>query len=222
MKPQQMSLRAALGVALLLAACDQQPTEPPPAVSEAIRLTPPASQTVPHPFVGQVVNLVLLGIDEVTQCLDVAGGLANAGDDVQVYPCHNGLNQQWRIEAAPLSVGSLEHHDLRILRTRRDLVMLRSMKNPNMCLDVRAATTNGGEQMQVFDCHGQRNQAFQLPQPVAGSQSPTSGYIKTELSGFTMALEAGTLPDRLVRQKAWNTLARQRWGFQIAGTGFRL
>jgi len=172
--------------------------------------------------VGQIVNLVMLSNDPVTMCLDVAGGMASIGDYVQAYACHNGLNQQWKVEAAPLSAGSLATHDLRILRTRSDLVMFRSMKNPSVCLDVRGATANGGEAVQVFTCHGERNQAFSLPRPNAGSPSPTTGPIKTEVSGFTMALDAGTPLQPWVLQKVWNQTARQHWGFQPAGTGTRL
>jgi hypothetical protein len=214
------ALGALLGLALLLAACQEQPTEPVPTGTASLSYTPPAYQSAPHPFVGQVVNVVLISVDPVFHCLDVAGGLANVGDFVQVYPCHNGLNQQWRIEAAPLSAGSLATHDLRILRRRQDLVMLRSMKNPNVCLDVANATANGNENLVVFNCHGERNQAFALPRP--GGANFTVGAIKTEVSGFTMALDAGSATDRWVRQKPLAEFTRQDWAFQPAGTGNRL
>jgi hypothetical protein len=38
-----------------------------------------------------VVNVVLISPDPGFKCLDVAGGLAQVGENVQVYPCHNGL-----------------------------------------------------------------------------------------------------------------------------------
>lgn len=215
-------LGIALGLSLLLAGCQENPSEPIQPETASLSYTPPAYQSSPHPFVGQVVNVVLISIDPVFHCLDVAGGLAQVGDYVQVYPCNNGLNQQWRIEAAPLSAGSLATHNLRILRRRQDLVVLRSMKNPGVCLDVANATANGNEFLVVFNCHGERNQAFSLPRPQQGAGSFTTGAIKTELSGFTMALDAGTASDRWVRQKLLAEFTRQDWAFQPAGTGNRL
>ena len=214
-------LGVVLGFSLLLAACERHPSEPTEVTAEAAAYgSLPAYQQVPHPFVGKVVNVVLISPDPGFWCLDVAGGLAQPSDLVQVFPCHNGLNQQWRIDAAPISTGSLEGHDLRILRQRKDLVMLRSMKNPSVCLDVANATANGNEYLVVFNCHGERNQAFSLPRP--GGSNFTTGYIKTELSAFTMALDAGNSTDHWVRQKIVAELTRQDWAFQPAGTGTRL
>lgn len=214
-------LGAALGISLLLAACNEHPTEQSSTETASLSYTPPAYQSIPHAFVGQVVNLLLLS-DLGVKCLDIAGGIANVGDYVQVYPCHNGLNQQWKVEAAPLSAGSLETHNLRILRTRSDLVMFRSMKNPSLCLDVRGATANGGETVQVFNCQGERNQAFLLPRPNSASPSPTTGPIKTEVSGFGMVLDGGNASQPWVTQRPWNQTNWQHWGYQPAGTGFRL
>lgn len=94
-------LGAALGLSLLLAACNESPTEQRSTETASLRYTPPAYQSVPHPFVGQIVNLVMLSSDPVTTCLDVAGGATNIGDYVQAFPCHNGLNQQWKVEGRP-------------------------------------------------------------------------------------------------------------------------
>ncbi len=75
-----------------------------------------------------------------------------------------------------------------VLRDRADLVILRSVQNPNLRLDVRGATINGGELAQLHTCHDGNNQACRLPPP--SPTAATYGGLDTEGSGFHAAREA--------------------------------
>lgn len=218
-------LPALLGLSLILAACNESSTEPTEAPAETSRAAGPTAQALStvHPFVGDTVNLVLISSDAVTQCLDIQWApLAYAL--AQVHPCHNGPNQRFIITAAPTAQIEWNGRNwvYRYYRDRPDLVVFKSAVDPSLCLDVIGATALGGEQVQLFPCHYQSNQAFRLPTPIPGSQSPTYGGLDTEISGYHMRLEAGTGSQPLIRQQPSNTLARQKWGFQLVRDGTRL
>jgi hypothetical protein len=204
--------------ALALAGCDNPPTEPVAAITP----TPQLSTSSPHPFVGQIVNLVLLSPNLPEQCMDVVGGVATIQRPVQSYNCWNGPNQQFKIDAAPMTIVVCDGFqcEVDVLRNRADLVIFRSVQNPNLCLDVRAGTANGGEQVQLYTCHYGSNQAFRLPTPSPGA--PTYGGLDTEVSGFHMRLEAASANDSYVRQQPSSNWKPQKWQFQPAGTHFRL
>jgi hypothetical protein len=79
-------------------------------------------------------------------CLDVPdyGGLSQNGDHLQIFQCHGGPDQQFRL----LDDGTI-----------------RTVQGESMCLDVAdyGRPPQNGDPIQIFQCHGDSNQQFSLP-----------------------------------------------------------
>jgi chitinase len=83
-----------------------------------------------------------------TQAWDVTGGASATGDSVkiQTWAYGGGTNQQWQ----PVSLGSGYYKMV--------------ARNSGKCLDVPAASTANGVQLQQYTCNGTTAQAFRLAQ----------------------------------------------------------
>jgi hypothetical protein len=108
-------------------------------------------------------------------CLDIAHGDYTSGTTVNAFPCHSPLspdpnsmlNQQWIVTTIPSASYVADSFGL----PARNPYILRSLGNPNLCLDVRGGTQTGGEAMQIFNCANLAtpsvpyalNQTFSLP-----------------------------------------------------------
>jgi hypothetical protein len=99
-------------------------------------------------------------------------------------------------------------------------VSLRSVYNPNFCVDVAAGTANGNEAFQLYACHTGSNQLFHLPLPGTVTSTTATGAVLTKNSKYTMALEADA-PNSLGTVKpTWQRLysatrSYQRWTLQV-------
>ena len=70
------------------------------------------------------------------------------------------------------------------------VVVFKSVLNPNLCLDVRGGTANGGEHLQLFNCHYGANQRFAVPFATPyGSGHAVAGNICTMVSNRSMVLD---------------------------------
>ncbi len=97
-----------------------------------------------------IVNFLAPDIREIVsrqsgQCLDITGGLPALGNGValQQYPCHGGMNQQFRVPAnkmTPFSSIQAVHSD--------------------KCLDVAFASSEDGMDINQYDCHEGLNQQW--------------------------------------------------------------
>lgn len=110
------------------------------------------------------------------RCLDLAGG-ARSGAPLQLWDCHGGGNQRFRLENGQLKSGSL-CLDVAGADPRRGARViayachngqnqqwtwangqLRSKLN-NRCLDVEGGNAGNGARLIVWDCHRGANQRF--------------------------------------------------------------
>jgi hypothetical protein len=85
-------------------------------------------------------------------CLDVRGERTANGTAVQLYACHGGANQRWRIG----SDGTI-----------------RSAQS-GRCLDVSGQRTQAGTRVQIWDCHGGSNQRWRLVGGATPTDPPTT------------------------------------------------
>src|SRR5262249_51306916 len=109
-------------------------------------------------------------------CLDVANASFASNTDVNAFACKNPIftnfatdirNQQWIIDTIPGATYPLDG----LGNLARGSYILRSVGDPTLCLDVRGATTGGGERLQLYPCgHVQNpttraalNQSFGAP-----------------------------------------------------------
>ncbi|MEI5101740.1 ricin-type beta-trefoil lectin domain protein [Streptomyces sp. PmtG] len=73
-----------------------------------------------------------------TRCLDVRGGVSEAGQDTQIWDCHGGAGQRWTWRGTSLV------SDLR----------------PDLCLDVRGGVATPGQDVQIWHCNGGAGQRW--------------------------------------------------------------
>ena len=81
------------------------------------------------------------------KCLDIRGGKIppDNGNEVQIYDCHGGNNQQW------------------VLSPSGEIKMYQSYGSEK-CLQV---SLNNPENIQVFDCNGSTNQKWKIKNPIS-------------------------------------------------------
>lgn len=98
-----------------------------------------------RPVAGRPGYFELLGWTLVTggMCLDLPGGSSAVGQDLQIFPCHGGPNQQFLVRSTATGMEILPD------RTRQ-------------CLDIEWGDNVVGRRLQQFTCHGGRNQRFAL------------------------------------------------------------
>ena len=101
------------------------------------------------PVLGQPVTITDDYIYEIrskhdsSKCIDIRGNSTASEALAQVYTCHGGLNQRWKL----LSNGS----------GHVSIVAMHSGK----CLDVKSSDYSNGRNVQQFTCHGRDNQLWQ-------------------------------------------------------------
>ncbi len=79
------------------------------------------------------------------KCLDMAiDGSVGNGTRVQQWDCNDGLNQQW------------------VASGDSGWVTLKNRWNPSLCLDASGAVYADGRLLQVWQCHGQWNQRWNI------------------------------------------------------------
>lgn len=129
-----------------------------PATASSAQAQPHKLHLVENVIDGQVADF----------CMDVEGNSMAAGENVQVYPCHNGDNQIW--DFIPAAGGYSQ-------------VVARSS---GLCLDVKGAETRAGTNIQQFGCHGGANQLWRLLPHSSGFlwlQNLNSGLCATAVTG---------------------------------------
>lgn len=80
---------------------------------------------------------------ESSKCMEIKGAGHGNGDLGQIYGCHGGTNQRWKLR--PNGSGRFE------------IWAVHSGK----CLDVQGAHNNNGRNVQQFTCHGGNNQQWE-------------------------------------------------------------
>ncbi|MGY3924891.1 lectin [Aeromonas jandaei] len=110
------------------------------------------------------------------KCLDIAGGVRN-GNRLQLWDCHDGDNQRFRLDGNAIRVGdkcldvadggrdagakviAWDCHggDNQQWRWERDRLISRSSK---LCLDVAQRGSANGTSLILWQCHGGDNQRF--------------------------------------------------------------
>jgi hypothetical protein len=142
----------------LLACQPERGNAPEPIADSQTEATPGLtanSLTVPHPWVGKIVQLQAWSPFDRQICVDIPNNDAVSGKDLLLDLCNPVNKQLFRtIRITPTSA-----------QPRADLVAFQSMSNPSLCLDFEGGTANGGERLQLFPCHNGSNQAFALPWP---------------------------------------------------------
>ena len=78
-----------------------------------------------------------------SRCVDVDGWSRDNGAKVQQWDCHNGNNQQWRLQKTG------------------NYYLIISL-NSGKCLDVDGWSRDNGAKVQQWDCHGGENQQWSL------------------------------------------------------------
>jgi hypothetical protein len=158
----------------LLACQPERGQGPDPALDQAVPgpIVTAHALTVPHPWVGKVVQLMTWAPapNDLQVCVDTPGNDAVSGKDLQLDRCNPVAKQLFRIIRITPSSS----------QPRADLVAFQSMTNGSLCLDFEGGTTNGGERLQLFPCHNGANQSFALPWPK--QYGPLSYYIYSGVS----------------------------------------
>jgi hypothetical protein len=202
-----------------LGACDTAVTEPEAEAAAEARAASALLLPIPiggsHPWVGRQVRLRDWTGDSYDRCLGPQGLPAN-NVRLNAELCYGrGLDTlQWfTVTGVVTGPGPIAGVDPR-------RVSLRSVYNPNFCVDVAAGTANGNEAFQLFACHSGSNQLFHLPLPGTGTSTTATGAVLTKNSNYTMALEADA-PNSLGTVKpTWQRLysatrSYQRWTLQV-------
>ncbi len=81
-------------------------------------------------------------VHESNKCIEIKSSSTKSGALAQIYGCHGGKNQRWKLVSDGLG--------------RHSLVAVHS----NKCLDVQGAHTDEGRNVQQFGCHGGSNQLW--------------------------------------------------------------
>ena len=115
------------------------------------------------------------------RCIDVQGGISTNGSPVQLYACHHGENQNWKLtDAGEIRIFSSKCLDIRGGQPQPSpgtpVQIYDCHDGPNQhwdllegvirglggCLDVRGGVSADGTPLQIFPCHGGENQHWQF------------------------------------------------------------
>ncbi|MFG2987210.1 ricin-type beta-trefoil lectin domain protein [Streptomyces sp. NPDC048258] len=95
------------------------------------------------------------------KCVDVKDGSTKDGALIQLYKCHGGANQVWKLEAD------------------------KTVRSMGRCMDVQYAKTENGSALGLNSCHGAANQQFELL-PGGKLRSVHSGKCVDVVSYWTL------------------------------------
>lgn len=215
----------AIAALTLVVGCSQDVTEPAPARPTATAkplagLVPavPFGPTGPIGPVsvwdGHTVNIANVQPNSANNmvCLDIPWGEAFSGQVVNYFQCHTGTAQQFTITAW-----------LHPTADSGSWAMIRPVSNSSVCLDMRGATTNGGEHLQLLACKapnsaGVNSQIFRLPPAklsgtalllttICPKAQPATGKLALELPlplAASSFVQQGTLiPDSVRTRQLW-------------------
>lgn len=90
---------------------------------------PPATPDSPVSYIKSL---------ETNKCLDVPGGLTNAGQQLWIWECDSSVNQQWFFSSGQLILNA----------------------DQSKCVDLSGGDTTNGNLLQIWDCNGAPQQGW--------------------------------------------------------------
>lgn len=157
---------------------------------------------IPPPFVDKLVGKTLHIVSSHTQkCLEVPNGNFTSGQNLEMRTCDGSARQKFVIEVIPPLPGRNTSGHL-----------LKPLGQPTLCADIEWGTSNGGERIQLFDCHFGDNQAFRFAGP--------NDIIRARYTSLVLDVVGGLTSDGTeVQQFASHGGQNQRWRYWNVATG---